>query len=217
MTKRRRKSKNGSKGTIKLKPKVVVFCEGQTEQKYLNYISTVDKKVALTPIVRKKNSPDQLLQAAEKYKEEADEIWVACDNDVPGKFAQVAGQIAANGIGFAWSNPIFELWLLLHFVDCTAHVDKTTCTGMLKTHIHNYQKGANLKTKDLNNNHGDAIKRAWSQHETNVRNGYCDIHNPSTGVWMLVASILYGGSNLAKNVLTPNCSIKDIWDKWGAG
>lgn len=82
------------------------------------------------------------------------------------------------------SNPCFELWLLLHFEDCTGHVDGyRDAKRRLTRHIPSYEKGQ-LTIKDYMKTVGQAISRARSltieaQPHT----------NPSTGVWRLVERI----------------------------
>jgi hypothetical protein len=46
-----------------------------------------------------------------------DEVWVAFDRDEHPNVQSAIDQCRANGVGVAYSNPCFELWLILHFED----------------------------------------------------------------------------------------------------
>lgn len=49
--------------------------------------------------------------------EKNDEVWAVFDRDEHPKFQESIIKCEANGIGVAWSDPCFELWLVLHFED----------------------------------------------------------------------------------------------------
>jgi hypothetical protein len=53
-----------------------------------------------------------------------DEVWCVFDVDEHPKLADARVQARDNGVNVAISNPCFELWLVLHFRDQTAHIDR---------------------------------------------------------------------------------------------
>ena len=96
----------------------------------------------------------------------------------------------ANDLGFelAVSNPCYEFWLILHFVNWTKLIENgNSARTILSNHIKDYDKGSNvyhllkLKTKD-------AVKRAQVIYAANSSNhgGHpCSCH-PSTQIHRLV-------------------------------
>src|SRR5262249_49643453 len=49
--------------------------------------------------------------------EEGDEVWAVFDRDEHPKVQEAIELCEANGIGIGYSNPCFELWLVLHLED----------------------------------------------------------------------------------------------------
>jgi hypothetical protein len=111
------------------KRKLIVVCEGKvTEPEYLTALardcralialdlsiergagtpmSLVERAAALSPRKRRKR--------AESF-EKRDEIWVMFDRDEHPYFIDAINRAQSVGVGVAYSNPCFELWLALHF------------------------------------------------------------------------------------------------------
>ncbi|MFI9817183.1 RloB family protein [Saccharothrix variisporea] len=91
------------------------------------------------------------------------------------------GITAANrtAVSLAVSDPCFELWLLLHFRDHTAHIDGAKAAKALLTrHIVGYDKKVDFDVFAVNVD--SAITRAK----------VLGPENPSTGVWRLVEAAL---------------------------
>ncbi|MFT7647504.1 MAG: hypothetical protein ACI8Y4_002253 [Candidatus Poriferisodalaceae bacterium] len=53
-----------------------------------------------------------------------DEIWCVFDTDEHPNLEQAVAEAADSNIRTARSNPCFELWLVLHVADQTAHVHR---------------------------------------------------------------------------------------------
>ena len=109
-----------------LKPRLHIFCEGEeTEPNYLNgYIERCFPGTTLTLVRRtEKNTPVQLVDVAIKEKSRNpsdDQFWVVYDRESSIKYPdslhdEARDKAGANGIGIAFSNVCFEVWLLLHF------------------------------------------------------------------------------------------------------
>lgn len=49
--------------------------------------------------------------------EERDQVWAVFDRDVHPRFMEAVNKAEAAGISVAYSNPCFELWLVLHYRD----------------------------------------------------------------------------------------------------
>ncbi|NBC24972.1 MAG: RloB domain-containing protein [Bacteroidetes bacterium] len=113
---------------------IVIATEGrETERIYFealaeNFHST---KVHVEVIEKLDNnsSPEFVLRklnsfAAEYYLDDEDELWMVIDRDYQSWEIEMIKSVAQichqkKGYYLALSNPAFELWLLLHLVDCT--------------------------------------------------------------------------------------------------
>lgn len=146
---------------------IVVVCEGATEYAFLDeWRRTVSgRELELKLYQTKKTTPVHLVRTAMQKRDEAlrrsrletgDAVWVACDGDEHRASAtqrmqwrEAMQQARAEGIEIAWSNPSFELWLLLHFQDQTSQLDATAATKALRKHEPAYEKGDNSVTRRL--------------------------------------------------------------------
>ena len=109
-----------------------------------------------------------------------DEVW--CIVDVDEFDIQAAVTLAARrGVQLAVSNPCFELWLLLHHEECTAHLDGYPgVVQRLCRHLPTYDK-AKLDFGDYASGLPAAVKRA---------KGLEAGRNPSTDMWRLVERVV---------------------------
>jgi hypothetical protein len=112
---------------------IVVFCEGvASEPDYINGLKRLPAIRGNTAI-EIEIDPEQgvPLTLVERAKDrlrddEVDECWCIFDVEWPKNHPNLreAVQLAhAHGIRLAISNPCFELWLALHFEDCSAFLD----------------------------------------------------------------------------------------------
>jgi hypothetical protein len=164
--------------------RLLVVTGGITESNYLTGILRANEaSSAVTQRVRAQD-PSSLVEYAARvsgHREAAyDEVW--CIVDVDDFDVPAAAAIAARrGIELAVSNPCFELWLLLHFEDCTAHLDGYPAAAQrLRRHVRMYDK-ARLNFADFARGVPAAVKRA---------KGLGTEGNPSTGVWRLVERVM---------------------------
>lgn len=161
------------------------MCCGQTEKAYLDGLRRLTPSVTLKPEV-KVGSPVQLVRHAQKRRERDpagfDEFWCVVDvDDFDIDEAVVAARLAR--ISLAVSNPCFELWLILHFNDCTAGLSGAKeAMARLRKCLPNYEKGG-LDFASFAGRVADATERAKSLEATGLA-------NPSTGVWRLVELVL---------------------------
>ncbi|GGM77989.1 hypothetical protein GCM10011609_12190 [Lentzea pudingi] len=128
----------------------------------------------------KVDSPENLVRYAKSIftADEYDGVWCVVDVD---NFDIGAARVAAARaeIELVVSEPCFELWLLLHFVDHRAHIDngKAAC-ALLAKHVPGYGKGLDYTIFD---EHVElAVERAKS----------LGPGNPGTDVWRLVEAVL---------------------------
>ncbi len=119
-----------------------------------------------------------------------DEIWCVFDVDEHPNLAQAIHEARQSDIGVALSNPCFELWLVLHYEDQSAHLERNEAQRRAQ------QLGAvdakRLRpgnTETLLAGYDDAKQRAQTLHERHVANGSDPATNPSTNVWELIEQL----------------------------
>lgn len=158
--------------------RVLAVCCGQTEQSYLDGLKRLSKPVTVKPVV-KVGSPAQLVRYAGKMRESDrggfDEYWCVVDVD-EFDIAEAIAEAESTGISLAVSNPCFEVWLILHFADCTAGIaSPKSAAEKLRRHLPGYAKGA-LDFALLAERVDKAAERAKA-----LGSG-----NPSSDMWRLV-------------------------------
>jgi len=136
-------------------------------------------------VAQKKPQPSLVVKTAKRRREEADEVWCVFDRDEHPDFDSAIEEATRKGLLVAASNASFELWLLLHFQDCTRHEERGRLVQLLREHV-DYRKA--ISFGDFREGIGDAVRRARALEE---RAGALEEprRNPTTGVWRLVAAI----------------------------
>ena len=121
-----------------------------------------------------------------------DEVWVVFDLEKPHdehrRLADQAKQLGgAKGIRFAYSDPCFEFWLLLHEEYTTApFTDCDEVKNRLKRHWNDYSKGQTPSPEFLQKIPVAVVhaERCREHHKTSGGDG-----NPSTAVDMLIRNL----------------------------
>lgn len=139
-------------------------------------------------IKNKPSSPSQLIDYAagerDRAREDFDQVWCVFDVD----HFEVAGAVVEarrKGIEVAVSNPCFELWLILHFGDHSAHAATyRALLPYLKKHVPGYDK-ARLDFRD----YADGLPQAGPRARRLAPTGKEHEVNPATGVWALTDRI----------------------------
>lgn len=184
------------------RPRVLVVCEGRvTEPQYFDAFRKEEenqlvevlidseggapKTLVERAAIRKKSSEEEARRARDenlKY----DEVWCVFDIDEHPKIPDARQQARDNAINLAISNPCFELWLLLHFREQHAHVERKPITKLLRNHIPDYRKRVPFET--LRDGYSEAVLRAQQldKHHIDVGN---EGDNPSTNVYLLTERI----------------------------
>lgn len=111
----------------KRNPVVYLICEGtETEIRYFKRFRSRGCHIDIIPIPSQYKAADRLVQKARAtmgtnpyYPDEGDVIWCVFDRDANSdETLRKAKQTAAReGYRLAYSNPSFELWFLLHYVN----------------------------------------------------------------------------------------------------
>jgi hypothetical protein len=116
-----------------------------------------------------------------------DEIWCIFDRDDHNSFDEATQAAAKAGIQIAVSNPCFELWLVLHVSDQTAHI--SPAGAQTRARDLNLVDGKHLSGEKLHtwkNSYQAAKRRAVELDKMHERNGSPEGANPSSGVWRIV-------------------------------
>lgn len=113
-------------GKRKRRPIIYIICEGkETETKYFRHFRSRNCLVDIVPISSKYKAAEYLVKQAGKliprsdyFPKVGDQIWCVFDRDDNSDEAlKRAGEYAENhGYHIAYSNPCFEYWYLLHFI-----------------------------------------------------------------------------------------------------
>ena len=182
-------------------PRVLLVCEGErTERLYFRDLRH-ELRIPIELVIEGGATPKTLVEMAVARKREAvreararkdsnlkfDHVWCVFDIDEHPKILEAKEQAAANGIGVAFSNPCFELWVLLHFRDQTAHIDRHAVQSECRKLIPGYAK--TIPTSDLLPHCSDAIGRAERLRQWQVSRNNSGA-NPYTEVDILVGSLL---------------------------
>lgn len=115
-----------------------------------------------------------------------DEIWCVFDVDAHPKMAEAIELATMHNINLAVSNPCFELWLVLHYQDQTASIERRAIQKLAKSHL---KCGKTLSTEALEaltSLYGEAVIRAKALDVKHEGDGSPPRSNPSSEVWKLV-------------------------------
>lgn len=115
-----------------------------------------------------------------------DEVWCVFDMDEHPFVQEAKQQARDNLINTAISNPCFELWMLLHFQDQHAHIERAQVQRECRRYLPNYEK--DVPTAELFLRDGAAVARAAALDAWQTSRD-CQGANPSTGVYRLTERI----------------------------
>jgi hypothetical protein len=174
MSRKERKSKGK-----KVNPTFFVFCEGKTEEKYINFLKTqfripifIDSQIAGNRI------NENYINNYKKSKtiHEKDKTFLVYDIDAPKmleKLKTIKNTILLD------SNPCFEIWFLLHFQEQNSEINCKDCNKLLLSKCDTYKKGK------ISPNLSDFLK-AKMQKAIHLSQKL-EIHkNPSTQIFKLI-------------------------------
>lgn len=200
MGKIREISRKPAKGR-KRNPVVYLVCEGrETEIRYFKRFRSRGCHIDIIPLSSQYKSADRLVQKAKAtmgtnpyYPEDGDTIWYVFDRDENTDTTLLRAKQTASREGYrlAYSNPAFEIWFLLHFVDQQAEL--TDCQAVIrllkqKGRLEQYEKSMDVYD-DLKPLQDAALQRAKNR-LANLERDHVEIisrqSNPATTVVQLV-------------------------------
>jgi hypothetical protein len=115
-----------------------------------------------------------------------DEVWCVFDVDEHPFLAEAQQQANDNHVEVALSNPCFELWILLHFRDQWAFIDRAAVQRECREFLPDYEK--NVPCDALYPLYPEAVRRAVELQRWQETRGPAAA-NPSTRVYVLTERI----------------------------
>lgn len=189
------------------KKRFIIFTEGKnTEPSYIAaLVSLWDGTLVDLEIVKAAGVPATIANAAidrlkeirtgrrklpDRSFETGDQVWAVFDKDAHPQFLQSVAQCRSAGVGLAYSNPCFELWMILHKSDFDRSDDRHQVQRHLETVCPEYDRNLR-KTADclgLVKSVEEAEQRAIRQAQRRRDEGD-GMAAPSTSVHELTAAL----------------------------
>ncbi len=174
--------RQASKGK-KINPHFWVFCEGKTEEAYIQFLrSEYRLSIEIISKISGLSISERYISSYKKGKptHEKDKDFLVYDADVPEVLNKLTKMDSAKLVA---SNPTIELWFLLHYKNQTATLTGNDCIKELNNRNRNsYRKGiidSHLKNK-LKEKCVDACKRSKQSKP---------FDNPSTNMYILIETL----------------------------
>lgn len=187
----------------------MILCGGDvTEPQYFEFLRSQLRSSGISVNVDSRGlSPSALVKEAVRLRDlEAlharrsgdrenvfDQTWVVTDVDDFGKDVAQAETLAKQGaINIAISDPCFELWLTWHVADrAGAITSKEIQRAAATLNVTDGKNHKSVRTAAVAGKYEAARSRAESARRMHARNGTtCPADNPSSGLDLLVASLL---------------------------
>ncbi|WBC04329.1 RloB family protein [Micromonospora sp. WMMA1976] len=163
---------------------VLVVTNGEsTERAYLDGLRRERWLAHRLVVAVEKGSPVDAVRGAARRRDDNDfdEAYVVCDVDHYAP-AESEREARRHEVTLLWSNPCFEVWLILHRDACTRHLDNAEkAKELLRRYVRNWDK-TRLDFDDFRDGLDSAIERARTLSEPPDA-------NPSTAVWRLVLAL----------------------------
>lgn len=189
--------------SIDPRPRLLVLCEGKvTEPNYLrglardsrNNLVEISKQLGVgvpKTLVERASAEMKAAKREARRRQDSflgyDEVWCVFDVDEHPRLPEAIIQARDNGVNLAVSNPCFELWILLHFRDQNAHLERGNAKHACR-HLVPGQKDDVPAMEHLLAGYTDAVRRSTALEERHRRDGTSG-ENPSTRVHTLTEKI----------------------------
>lgn len=171
------------KAKKELKSKLFLFCEGKVTETL--YLQTIAREISTTvlSIERFGAAPSKLADWASAHQKimkanpnkftKNDSIWVVFDKDDHPLVDETINRLKSLGIGVAYSNPCFELWLIYHFCDHDAPIGREEAKSKLGGLTPDYCKKNKklISAQNLSKSVNDAVKRSKKSVEDRAAEG----------------------------------------------
>jgi hypothetical protein len=166
----------------KINPTYFVFCEGESEESYIQFLrSKYRLPVEIVPKITKNEIHERIIRESIKSspKHEKDQIFLMYDIDVRGFLEKLQSIQKRIKSALLVSNPCFELWYVLHYGNHSAEITSENCFRKLLSLCSVYKKGhlpSKLKDK-LEEKKSEAIRHAKK---------LILYENPSTSIYQFI-------------------------------
>ncbi|WP_028873165.1 RloB family protein [Psychroserpens burtonensis] len=137
MARGRRKSRGK-----KINPTLFVFCEGETEESYINLLKSIYRipSIHIHAKIRGNNISSDFIKGYKQDKptHEKDMTFLMYDLDVPTMLNRLS---SINDSILLVSNPCLEFWFLLHYKNQTANISSSNSCREMANRNRSYKKG----------------------------------------------------------------------------
>lgn len=171
---------------------MLIFTEGEkTERNYLTHLYRALRET-VTVTFGESGAPVRIVEAAiaegrsrDRSGRPYDEIWCVFDHDEHPDIDAVRRQARDAGIQVAFSNPCFELWLVLYREDQSAHIGTPAVQRRSQVLFGTGKALDDAVLRGLDERYGNAVERARKLDKKHAGDGSPAGTNPSTGMWRL--------------------------------
>ena len=163
----------------KIRPVYYVFCEGNTEKIYVNFLKREYKiPIEIKSTVSKNRISQKYISEylKGKPKSKKDKVFLMYDLDVPEMLKKLQ---SVKNVNLLVSNPAIELWFLLHHKNQTSNISSDNCTKSLKKFWKDYKKGE-LKSSQLS----DLLKNQTKASNRAIK--LIKFENPSSNIYEFI-------------------------------
>lgn len=185
---------------------ILIYSEGEvTEPDYFNRLAdrfgnnlvrveVVEKSGAPLAILRSARNAIRRIARSRDSFDKFDQVWAVFDCDDHPGIAQTLEEARAAGIKVAYSNPCFEVWLMLHHVDHDAPDDRWELQRKLNSKDAGYDPNGSKKAsfEAIVGSLDDATRRAERMRARRVEQGD-PLGRPYTNVDILAMLIVENG------------------------
>ena len=170
---------------MKTEPGYFLDLQHEEEVRLIEIVIDKSGSVPKTLVERAGEMKKHAAREAKRLRDENlvyEEVWCVFDVDEHPKMHEASQQARDNGISLAVSNPCFELWILLHFRDQTAHIERHNAQSACRHHLNDYKKSVSYG--ELREGYSDAVRRATALDEFHTGLDQSGA-NPSSQVYVL--------------------------------
>lgn len=181
----------------RVKPLVLIVCEGEkTEPQYFDRFRQAKRLsatfVEVVPGGQCGSNPKSVVEYTKKRAKEQkrerlpfNHVWCVFDRDDHQRWDEALTQARDNKFCVAFSNPCFELWILLHYEYQSAQIDRGVVVNRVQQYLPDYSKSSDVYHALLGKQ-AEAVRNAQRLRAYHAGNCDPDTHNPSTSVDLLV-------------------------------
>ena len=182
-----------------LRTTFLIVCCGHTEKRYFEALCHAVGFAEVDIRVEAKDPRRMITKLTRVVRQRLgsyDQLWAVFDKDDFASFDRLVREgcsVDGQRVGLAFTNPRFELWLLLHFGpwtrDCSgAEIERELCS---KAGFERYEHGADVWDL-VAHLRDEAVKNAEELEQRRQNDGWAEGSCPSTTVHRLVTALDQG-------------------------